>query len=63
MELSHPNTKAGSVPTLLLFLAALLPAQPYQKIFFQKGVNFTAEHPSNYNPIAGDGALLSSLRW
>ena len=39
-----------SVDAVRLQLPAADPAQPYPKLFFQKGVNFTAEGPVGYRP-------------
>src|SRR6266581_6524306 len=40
-----------------LAFPCLLAAQPGPKVFFQKGVNFTAEGPVGYNPDVAAGML------
>src|SRR4051794_35358592 len=42
--------RANAIPLCWLAFAAALPGQAQPRIFFQKGVNFTAEGPVGYRP-------------
>ncbi len=41
---------ATAVPLCYIAFACSLPGQSHPKVFFQKGVNFTAESPAGYRP-------------
>lgn len=48
----RPTPLATAVVAILVLLGAKPAAAPYPKLFFQRGVNFTAEGPVGYDPKA-----------
>jgi len=60
-QTAYDRSRQATRTAFLSTLPKPAPAAPYAKIFFQRGVNFTAEDPVGYNPQSA-APLLDQLK-